>query len=123
MTREQLHAILNKQAQAWSPTGSRVICNPPPMDTDEDYIALMDDPHALSCAGFALGTDLHKYADMPEFLAFRHGEFNIVATDSREFYEKFCKATDAAKELNLLDKADRIALFRAVLYGERWEPI
>lgn len=117
MTREELRTLLDKNATAWAATGSRVICSPAPTDTDEDYIALMDDCSALSVAGFVMGTDLNKYEDMPDFLAFRCGDFNVVVTDSRDFYEKFVLATEQAKALNLLEKTDRIDLFQSILYG------
>ena len=119
MTREQLHSLMDKAFIKWMPTGSRYICNQPPMDTDEDYIALVGDgaEGVLTLAGFAMNTDPNKYDEMPEFLAFRSGEFNVVTTQNVEFYARFCAATEEAKGRNLLAKADRIALFQRVLYG------
>lgn len=38
-----------------------------------------------------------------------------------DIYDRFIAATAVAKRLNLLDKADRIALFQAVLYANGGE--
>ncbi|WP_181950862.1 hypothetical protein [Aurantiacibacter spongiae] len=54
------------------------------------------------------------------FRSWRRGDLNIVTTTSSEFYDRFETATELAKRFNLLDKADRIALFQAVLYGVPW---
>jgi hypothetical protein len=119
MNREQLHKLLDQKSVAWMPTGSRYICNPPPTDTDEDYIALMPQgmEQALEFVGFVMGTDPTLYEGMPDFLAYRLGEFNVVVTHKADFYRKFCDATEQAKAQNLQDKASRIALFQKVLYG------
>lgn len=49
------------------------------------------------------------------------GDVNLIVTQDNKFYDRFMAATSVAKRLNLLDKADRIALFQAVLYGNRCE--
>ena len=51
------------------------------------------------------------------FRSFRKGDMNIITTESMEFFDRFMTATALAKRFNLLEKADRIALFQAVLYG------
>jgi hypothetical protein len=43
---------------------------------------------------------------------------NYIITPSEDFFDKFCAATISAKEMNLLDKQDRIKHFRKYLYGE-----
>ncbi|MCB9020157.1 MAG: hypothetical protein H6546_07495 [Chitinophagales bacterium] len=102
-------------------TGSRFICDPPPMDTDEDYIIYGGNLHIIEeilyKAGFKFTTD-PDYDGGNWFLTFRLNEFNIIATDSEAFFERFVSATLLAKSRNLLDKSDRIALFQKILYGD-----
>ena len=101
-------------------TGSRYICNPPPIDTDEDYI-IYGDLHVIEeaflQAGFKLTTD-PEYDGGSWFLTFRLEEFNIIATDSKVFYERFVAATVSARDRNILNKGDRIAFFKEILYGD-----
>lgn len=125
MTSEQIDRIsvikiLNKISIDWQMTGSRFICNPPPMDTDEDYIVygnlnLIEE--VLYQSGFKLTAD-PKYEGGRWFLTFRLNEFNLIVTDSDVFFERFVAATLLAKRHNLLDKSDRIALFQKILYGD-----
>lgn len=111
-----------------TPVGSRVTCNPPVMDTDADYLALLveDGFHEfwqnLLDAGFTLdGSEVRADANIvgadDSFQSFSLNGINIIATASVEFYNRFIAASSIAKRLNLLDKSDRIALFQAVLYS------
>ena len=121
MTRDELVELLTLNSVQFHITGSRYICSPAPMDTDEDYVVMVNNSMQfarLTAAGFEITTDQDSYEDMPNFLALRLDEFNLVATYSKEFYDRFVDATNQAKELNLLAKADRIALFQYVLYGK-----
>jgi hypothetical protein len=105
--------------------GSRVTCDPPPTDTDDDWLILGSPSgfrglqrHLESCAFSRGGSDIdHQPAS--GFLSYKYGEVNVILTDDRNFFEKFMAASSVAKRFNLLDKSDRIALFRAVLYSER----
>lgn len=118
--RTSVRKLLSKVSNNWHMTGSRYICDPPPMDTDEDYIIygnLNVIEEALCQAGFELTTD-PEYDGGNWFLTFRLEEFNIVATDSIVFYERFVAATVSARDRNLLNKDDRIALFKKILYGD-----
>jgi hypothetical protein len=107
------------------PVGSRVTCNPPPSDTDEDWLVhvLHVDTEALVAAGFKQDGSPQFYAgnDNGGFRSWRRDELNVITTQSAEFFWRFVTATDLAKRFNLLAKADRIALFQAVLYGVRSE--
>lgn len=107
--------------------GSRVTCNPAPDNTDEDFLALVPfDVTALMAAdGFTQDGSPEFYTgnDNGGFRSFRKGEMNIITTDSIEFFELFLTATELAKRFNLLAKADRIALFQAVLYGVRYDAL
>lgn len=107
------------------PVGSRRTCNPAPTDTDDDYLVLVEDRAAfdlLMCEyGFRLGgSDLTNAPVMEAdstFESFTREEVNLITTLSPVFFKRFMAATAVSTRLNLLDKADRIALFQAVLYG------
>lgn len=97
------------------PTGSRYICNPPPTDTDNDTIFLVngyyDYEEFLLNDGWEPCGDGYPDGD---FLAFRKGEENYIVTEDEELFLSYVKATEGAKALNLLNKEDRIKLFQAV---------
>ena len=99
-------------------TGSRVICDPPVLDTDEDYVVLgSKDGYAhLIKDGYCLQTPDRGY-DISGFVSLHKGNVNIIFTHDAEFYHSFVKATRLAKALNLREKKQRIVLFQAVLYG------
>jgi hypothetical protein len=124
MDRGKVLEVLTTFAVKFQMTGSRYICNPAPQDTDEDYIALMDDAgmSALLDAGFDLNTDSTLYDDCPDFWAFRAGDFNVIRVEDPEMYALWVEATEQAKALNLLSKDDRIALFQKVLYADPMLP-
>lgn len=101
------------------PTGSRHICNPPVMDTDIDYIVLVnknsyDLDRYLQDLGFK--TNFEDYP-MTEFRSWKMEELNYIITDDVGFYNNMVTATRLAKKLNLLDKQQRIACFDYVMYG------
>lgn len=116
--------------------GSRVTCNPAPTDTDQDVIVLVEAIAATSAskcsvkprkeysevvaaplyeAGFVVGGSARSDDD---FESWTKGDINLILTADPAFYDKFVAATTVARRLNLLDKEDRKALFRAVLYSE-----
>ncbi len=120
-----MHPIL-AQAVEFAPVGSRRTCNPPPMDTDDDYLLIVADHYAFRnsvlAAGFRVGGSAFLDAAQPldadmRFSSYVLGDLNLIVTEDRVFYDRFMAATSVAKRLNLLKKDDRIALFQAVLYG------
>lgn len=121
----EVAAILGSACRHLVPVGSRVTCNPAPTDTDEDWLALCagDTSELMSSHGFKQDGSPQFYTgnDNGGFRSWRRGELNVVTTESDEFFWRFVTATDLAKHFNLLAKADRIALFQAVLYGVRSE--
>lgn len=105
-------------------TGSRVICNPPPTDTDQDFVVLVRDMQEAET--YLMGVaDAVVEGSRPEdprnntspFLSIRILDLNFIITSDQQFFNQFQLATAVAKRLNLLDKADRIVLFQAILYG------
>lgn len=99
-----------------SRTGSREICDPPPLGTDEDFICKSRPSfkeERLEALEFSRCSLLEYEGD--KFTAWRRGDVNLIITPCDAFYARFVLATDLAKRLNLLDKSDRIALFEAVV--------
>lgn len=112
-------------------TGSREICNPPPMDTDDDWLVLIapeDKDHFLDWYVHGVGgmIDLWEVGGSEplggesEFKSLKKGEFNIIMTTDPSYFKYFEAATTVAKKLNLLDKQDRIMLFEAVMSGTKY---
>jgi hypothetical protein len=108
--------------------GSRVTCSPAPTGTDQDWLVRIEEAdydafaqHLLSTGwevgGSLIPNDANYLPTQQRFNSFTKGEDNVIATASVEFHRRFLAASATAKRLNLLDKADRIALFQAVLYG------
>jgi len=109
--------------------GSRVTCDPPVMNTDEDYLlhvredAWEDFCLELIAQGWGSGgSDIPDTEDITpiedRFKAYRLGVVNLIVTRSPVFYQRFLAASTVALRLNLLNKGDRIMLFQAVLYGK-----
>lgn len=105
--------------------GSRVTCNPPPTDTDEDYLVYVKDLSAavngLTSMGFERSSTLEqieKYEDMGagilRFTSLWFGDLNYIVTDDWLFFERFLTATHVCKTLNLMRKEDRILVFNAI---------
>lgn len=110
----------------FQPVGSRVTCDPPVMDTDEDFLCLTDNWQVFlivaARANWELGSywetaSLQNALDGGNFVSLRKGNKNILLTASKDFFKRFMAASSVAKRLNLLKKQDRIALFQDVLYG------
>lgn len=117
------------------PVGSRVTCDPPPTDTDEDYLVLTKDKmatvNALKSIGFEYSADpekVKKYEQMNEtaawsFTSLWFGDVNYIITDSQFFFERFLTATYVCKKLNLLRKEDRVMVFEAVRGGSFYKEV
>ena len=108
----------------WQKVGSTVTCNPPPQDTDIDYIVLKPSPEGelhgvinrlCFCAeGDSLNPN-NIYPDS-DFASYRKGNLNLIVAKTEQFYSMFIEATENSKALNLMKKRDRIKLFQAILY-------
>ena len=107
-----INAVGHETYLACAPTGSKVICEPPVMDTDEDWIVWVKEEgfshSSLLNAGFV--PDGENYHD-GHFTSYRKGELNLILIEDKQVYSAYCRATDTAKSLNIRDKADRITLF------------
>lgn len=103
-----------------NPVGSRVTCNPPPTDTDADYLCFVKpEDKSFVVKILDLGCDECSVVYDPtdnggERRSYRFGEINIILTSDVVFFNRFMAASDLAKRFNLLEKQDRIDLFRAI---------
>ena len=100
-------------------TGSREICSPPPLDTDVDFVILdLKGDTQFDRNGFLQTTqeDRDQYGQA-DFMAYRRGEVNLIVVSDWSSFKAWKAATASAKQMNLLDKGKRIALFQGVLYG------
>jgi hypothetical protein len=112
--------------------GSRVTCNPPPTDTDQDYLVAIpkwkpfDRP--ISAIVDLLNSENFVWEGSPEhyqqvaghgFMSWRKGDVNLIVTGNAAWAEKHRLATALCKYVNTMDKKHRIAIFKAILYGEK----
>lgn len=97
-------------------TGSRVICNPPVMETDADFVVL-DQAGVLNLRSWAEATTDSEYDGGTH--TFRLGEVNLIVVDDGDDFKRWKVATQIATRLNLTSKPERIALFQGVLY-DNW---
>ena len=103
------------------PVGSRRTCNPPPTDTDDDYLVLCGDRNqtarSLRELGFEPPEDIEEYVALHDcnFISLRFGELNFIVTDDMLWFDKFLTASYFAKKYNVTNKEDRIELFSTVM--------
>jgi hypothetical protein len=133
LTLEQKTALLmpvSANAALFVPCGSRVTCDPPPMDTDEDYLVLIPSRDwernriQMEQAGWRLGGADYAIDD-PRFTfqSWTFEELNLIITDSLEFYDKHQIATHVCKTMNIMVKEHRVMIFQAILYGMTYYPV
>lgn len=97
-------------------TGSRVICDPPVMDTDIDIVVLdlrgfPFEEHGFEC------TNMSDEYDETKFDTYRQGEVNLIVVNDWGQFKAWRVATESAKSMNLKNKDERISHFQGVLYG------
>lgn len=105
------------------PVGSRVTCNPPPLDTDADYLVEVTIPDnwapidaLLRKAGFRLEDSYESLSD--EFESWRKDEINLIVTEDPTFAGLFRVATALCKERNVMNRNERVRIFQHILYGK-----
>lgn len=119
---------LGGNALSVTAVGSRVTCAPSPTNTDRDWLVLVTPEKwndfcaylfaaGWECGGSDIPDEVNEIPPELRFSSFTLGIENIIATQSEDFHRRFIAATSVSQRLNLMDKADRIALFQAVLYG------
>lgn len=130
MEGNNMEDVLNHIFDRWHPTGSHYICNPPVTDTDIDFVCLTYDwlqtfEMLLSGGWKHTNPDIEgRYVgiNQNDFSTFRRGKYNLIVTELNSFFHAFVYATEEAKKKNILDKQERIKLFRHHLYGEEYAP-
>lgn len=101
-------------------TGSRVMCNPPVLDTDLDVVLLVTDGDAalaIERQGYTLTTDATYGVDLNGFCTFRKGDVNLIVTSNAAEFHSWAVATRWCTELNLRSKTDRATFFDIVRHG------
>jgi hypothetical protein len=124
-------ADLQRLGCSVEPCGSRVTCDPPPMDTDADYLVEVSNAdlignvvRMLEARGFNWeGSEHYQNMLTNNFMSFRQDYINMIVTANADFAMKHRLATSLCKSFNLTPKPHRIALFQAVLYGQFYDPV
>ena len=82
-----------KHVLAFSRTGSRVICDPPPLNTDEDWVCFQPNYDeaikALEADGFMSEglPEFYTGNDRGSFRSLRKGDINLILTEQKEFFD------------------------------------
>lgn len=100
------------------PTGSRYICDPPPTDTDNDTVILIAPEDFDSVNVTLMLNDWELGGSMVPgdiWYSYKKGIENYIITTSEEHYRKWITATRIAKKFNMVNKEDRIDLFKAIV--------
>lgn len=112
------------------PVGSRVTCNPPPTNTDQDLLVLVETQDELydfeeKLLQWDWESESESYKEnAAQFNSWRKlvdgTEYNIILTAKVDWFDTFLDATFSCKEKNLLSKEERIAEF-AKFFGPKEE--
>lgn len=112
--------------------GSRVTCNPPPSETDEDWLVLVNQDRISGIISFLSSEGDWKWEGSSEhyqdlaansFMSWRKGKVNLIITASKDFATRHKLATAHCKRDNVMGKQERIKIFQAYLYGNDPEGI
>lgn len=106
--------------------GSRETCNPAPTETDLDILIYWKgDPVTDKILDNLLGDNQYyaqgkDYGDQTDFVSYKSSKtiINIILTKHLDFEYNFLLATKICKKLNLLDKKDRISVFKGIINNE-----
>jgi len=103
-----------------APTGSRVICDPPVMDTDDDWLVFVPcglQEEALDYLDARGAAHIAKQDQYPDGVCYRYGEVNLVLLWDFACFYRWVATTYWAARLNLRDKAERTSMFAALVDG------
>ena len=102
------------------------------MDTDEDWLLAVDNAQDFVTEamreGWEISGSLNYETDFislkrttvaPAAVAEYGTEVNLIIAMNKKFFRLFMIATELAKSFNLLNRNDRVRLFKAILYGSR----
>lgn len=101
-----------------APTGSRVICDPPVMDTDDDWLVFI--PESMSDYANAFlqnigATHSVEQEHYPDGVVWWLGTLNIIVLFDRDIYYRWVAATYYAKQMNLQSKEERKRFFGTMI--------
>lgn len=102
----------------YAPTGSRVICDPAPTDTDDDWLVYAPEdrvPKAirwLEQQGAAHNENQEHY---PDGISLRQGDINVLLMWDYDTFYRWVAATHYAAKLNVTEKLDRKRMFMALV--------
>lgn len=101
-------------------TGSSIICNPPVLDTDIDYVIYTKSkgliPWLISKGFISASSEDYSMNEDGLFTSLRKDKLNLIIVQEYRFYLRWVRATELAKKLNLKEKQQRIDLFSHILY-------
>lgn len=108
---------------ACHPYGSRFTCDPAPTDTDDDTLVLVKEfPNPVRMKELGWEMDgAEKYGDS-YFQSYRREFKNLIMVENRSLYIRGVAAALVCKQLNLLNKDERIAV-HAVVMGHGYTAI
>lgn len=101
-----------------APTGSRVICTPPVMETDDDWLVFVPEELAQMSNDFlqnAGATNSAEQEHYPDGVVWWLGTLNIIVLFDHDIYYRWVAATYYAKQMNLLTKEARKEFFGAMI--------
>lgn len=114
---------LQKLAEV-SLTGSRIVPGGWLAGSDWDYLVAVEPKnilavnHLLKDKGYKLEGQ-ESYPDQTShFKSWRKDDFNFLVSDNAEFIKRHRQATQVIKEAKITNKAERIAIFKRILYGD-----
>lgn len=107
-------------------TGSRFICDSVPDESDWDYVLQVPNLNSevagligyLAERDFVIESGEHYQVGASTFISMRKDNINFLISKDKEWCKKHRIATRLCKKLKLNGKADRVAVFQALLYGK-----
>ncbi len=129
--------FLSKFAAAVDTTGSRVICNPPVMDTDFDVVVLLhqaEDVQFIEDEGYtfteptggeedyAVDGVVTEGSNEHWIKTYRKGDINLICLIDATRFGRWKLATAICKRLNILDRPTRVDIFAMVKSHVEFQP-
>jgi len=104
--------------------GSRITCNPPPTNTDQDILVWVDGNKGYDILDSWLDRNDWEYEgdekyQMSHFSSWRKTiqdvEYNAIVTTSETWFNRFLEATLLCKKENAMSKKRRIEIFDSIM--------
>lgn len=118
LTKEQWPIFLEElQINHWEKCAGKQDDMPPVPGPPSDFPSIQEWDAAMDLYEAALDK-LDSYGDIGDgasFEAWRLGELNLILTMDEFWFDKFMEASDCCKALNVMDKQERIAIFKRIV--------